>query len=260
MTDRGRTARARLELLVRREGDEGFDVREVPSAPAFVQSRPQRIAPEDYELAEVSSRVGHHRRYILKNRRTDRFLLVSEAEKFLWEQMDGTTSLQEMATAYVLRYGEFNFDILPQLIRKLQHAQLLTLRPGSRLRRALGGTRRPAAKLVESGLRVLERVVIASREVQPFFERFYRLGGFLIFTPAAAVVCAALAVAGVAAGVHLWSLPEGVLGGLGARPVLALLAVKLVFLATLASHQVVHALALVHYRRRVREFGFTFLH
>ena len=28
----------------------------------------------------------------------------------------------------------------------------------------------------------------------------------------------------------------------------------------MAAHQIVHGLALVHYRRRVREFGFTFLH
>jgi len=43
--------------------------------------------------------------------------------------MNGSTSLQEMATAYVLEYGEFDFDIIPNLIHKLQHAQLLTLEP-----------------------------------------------------------------------------------------------------------------------------------
>ena len=36
--------------------------------------------------------------------------------------------------------------------------------------------------------------------------------------------------------------------------------VKLLFFLTVAAHQIVHGLALVHYRRRVREFGFTFLH
>jgi putative peptide zinc metalloprotease protein len=42
--------------------------------------------------------------------------------------------------------------------------------------------------------------------------------------------------------------------------VLALVSVKLLLLATLAFHQLVHGLALVHYGRQVREFGFTFLH
>jgi Zn-dependent protease len=38
------------------------------------------------------------------------------------------------------------------------------------------------------------------------------------------------------------------------------LSVKLLFLLTVGAHQLVHGLALVHYGRHVREFGFTFLH
>jgi putative peptide zinc metalloprotease protein len=41
---------------------------------------------------------------------------------------------------------------------------------------------------------------------------------------------------------------------------MALLTVKLLFFASVALHQFVHGLACIHYRRRVREFGFTFLH
>jgi putative peptide zinc metalloprotease protein len=260
MTDGPAPRRAKLELLVRQPGDDGFQVREVASAPAFVQSRPQRVPAEEYELAVVNSRVGQQRRYILKHRQTDRFLLLSDAERFLWEQMDGATSLQEMATAYVLKYGEFNFEILPALIRKLQHAHLLTMRPASRLRRALARNRRPVAKMLESGFTVLERVVIASRNVQPFFQRLYRWGGFLLFTRVAALACLLLGVAGLLVGVRLWSDAEAVAAGLGTHPVMALLSVKVLFILTLAVHQVVHGLACVHYGRRVREFGFTFLH
>jgi putative peptide zinc metalloprotease protein len=48
--------------------------------------------------------------------------------------------------------------------------------------------------------------------------------------------------------------------GFGQHPVLALVLVKLFFFLTLISHQMLHALALVHYGRRVKEFGFTMLH
>ena len=89
--------------------------------------------------------MAGQRSFILKNTTTDRFLLLTEPEKFLWEQMDGRTSLQEIATAYVLRYGAFDFDIIPALMRKLQRAQLLTLTPTSRLRQALARNRRTAA-------------------------------------------------------------------------------------------------------------------
>jgi putative peptide zinc metalloprotease protein len=257
-----RPRRAKLELLVRSDdGGDGFEVREIPSAVAFIRSRPQRVPDDSFELAEVASRVDGQRSFILKNTATDRFLLITEPERFLWEQMDGARSLQEIATAYVLRYGEFDFDIIPQLMRKLQRAQLLTLTPTSRLRQALArNRRRPVAKMAESALMVLERVNISSRNVQSGFRRAYRLGGFALFTPAAAVACVILAVLGLLAGARLWDDAERVVSGFGRSPLLAVLSVKALFLVTVAAHQIVHGLALVHYGRRVREFGFTFLH
>ena len=226
--------RARLELLVRRQdAADGFDVREIGSGVAFIQSRPQRVPEGSYELAEVASRVDGQRSFILKNTATDRFLLVSEPEKFLWEHMDGQTSLQQIATAYVLRYGQFDFDIIPMLIRKLQRAQLLF---------------------------ALERINISSRNVQSVFDRIYRWGGFLLFTRTAVLACVLLAVVGLAAGVRLWPHAERVVAGFGKSPLMAVVSVKLLFLLTVGAHQLVHGLALVHYGRRVREFGFTFLH
>jgi putative peptide zinc metalloprotease protein len=253
--------RAKLELLVRHDDDEGFDVREVGSATAFVQSRPQRVPAESWELAEMPSRMVGQPSFILKNTATDRFLLLTEPERFLWQRMDGQTSMQEIATAYVLRYGAFDFDIIPTLMRKLQRAQLLTLTPTSRLRQALArNRRRPVVKAIEAGLTALERINISSRNVQRVFNALYRWGGCLLFTPAGVVACLALAVAGMVAGVRLWHQGGDIVAGFGGHALRGVLTVKLLFLLTVAAHQIVHGLALVHYRRRVREFGFTFLH
>jgi putative peptide zinc metalloprotease protein len=265
MTERTVPRRAKLELLVRKPdsgGDgEGFEVREVGSATAFVQLRPQRVATDCYELAELPSRVSGHPSFILKNRQTERYLLLSEPERFLWDQMDGHTSLQDLATAYVLRYGEFDFDIIPTLIRKLQRAQLLVLTPSSRLRKVLARNRASrVAQIIEGGLLVLERINVSSRRVDVFFGRLYRWGGFLFFTRTAAAVCVLLAVAGLAACVRLWDQADTVMAGFGASPILGVVSVKLLFLLTVAAHQMVHGLSLIHYGRRVREFGFTFLH
>jgi putative peptide zinc metalloprotease protein len=253
--------RTKLELLVRHDTDEGFDVREIGSATAFVQSRPQRVATESWELAEMPSRVAGQPSFILKNTTTDRFLLLTEPERFLWQQMDGQTSLQEIATAYVLRYGAFDFDIIPALMRKLQRAQLLTLTPTSRLRQVLArNRRRPLVKAIETGLTALERINISSRNVQRVFSGLYRWGGFLPFTPAGVVACVLLAIAGLMAGVKLWHGGGDIVAGFGGHALRAVLMVKVLFFLTVAAHQIVHGLALVHYRRRVREFGFTFLH
>lgn len=253
--------RAKIELLVRQDDGETFDVRKFSSAAAWIRLRPQRVEPDAFELAEVASRVDRTASFILKNTRTERFLLLSEPERFLWERMDGRTSLQDMATAYVLRYGQFDFDVIPTLIQKLQRAQLLSLTPASRLGRMLGGNRRQRMlQTAATALTALERINISSREVQSVFTSIYRWGGFLLFTPSAVVLCLLLGVAGLVAGVYVWRDAESVGQNLGAHPVLAILSVKLVFLATVAAHQLVHGLALVHYGRRVREFGFTFFH
>jgi putative peptide zinc metalloprotease protein len=253
--------RAKLELLVRHDSDEGFDVREVGSAAAFVQSRPQRVPAESWELAEMPSRMAGHPSYFLKNTTTDRFLLLTEPEKFLWEQMDGQNSMQDIATAYVLRYGAFDFDIIPALMRKLQRAQLLTLTPTSRLRKVLArNRRRPVVKAIESGLTALERINISSRNVQRVFTAMYRLGGFLLFSPIGVIACLLLAGAGLVAGVKLWREGGDIVAGFGGHALRGVVMVKLLFFLTVAAHQIVHGLALIHYRRRVREFGFTFLH
>ncbi len=55
--------RAQLELLVRRD-DEGFDVRQIGSATAFVQSRPKRVADDSWELAEVRLAGGRPARLL----------------------------------------------------------------------------------------------------------------------------------------------------------------------------------------------------
>jgi putative peptide zinc metalloprotease protein len=252
---------AKFELLVRRDDEEGFELRQVASVTGYLSSRPRRIEPDAYEISELHSRVAIAPGFILKNKTTDRFLLLSEPERFLWDQMDGATSLQEIATAYVLKYGEFDFEIIPSLLRKLQRAQLLTFEPRSRLRAVLARNRgRAVVKAIELVLTGLERIRISTYNVQGFFQALYRLGGFLLFTPIAAIACAVLAVAGAAAALVLFRDVHDMLEGFGGHALRAVLMVKLLFFVSVALHQFVHGLACIHYRRRVREFGFTFLH
>jgi len=256
-----RPAPAKFELLVRRDGDEDFELRQVPSVIGYLNSRPRRLDQESYEISELRSRLAVAPGFILKNKTTDRFLLLSAQERFLWDQMDGSTSLQEIATAYVLKYGEFDFEIIPSLLHKLQRAQLLTFEPTSRLRAALARNRgRMIVKASELALTGLERVRISSHNVQSFFQALYRYGGFLVFTPVAAIACAVLAVLGAAAAFVLFHDVHDMLEGFGGHALRGILTVKLVFFASVALHQFVHGLACIHYRRRVREFGFTFLH
>jgi hypothetical protein len=255
-----RPKQTRIELLVR-DDDGGFHTRQVQSASAYLESRPQRIPDAECELAQLPHGLRGDASYVLKNRRTEDYLQLTEPERFLWEQMDGHASLQEIGTAYVLRYGAFDFDIIPTLIAKLRRAQLLTMRPASRLREVLARNRRnPAARAAEAVLHALEKLTVTSRRSHDVFAVMYRSGGFLLFTPVAAIALLILAALGARSGVALWRESSAVTAGLAEHPLAAILLVKLCFWATVVAHQVMHALACVHYRRRVREFGFTMMH
>lgn len=260
-TAEGRPKRTRIELLVRQEDGAGFETREIPSAVAYLHSRPQRIPDADWEMARLPYAPQGVVTYALKNRRTEQIIQISETEKFLWEQMDGRASLQEIATSYLLHYGSFDFEIIPTLIVKLLRADLLTMRPVSRLRAVLARNRRnPAARAMEGTLHALERLTVTSRRSHQFFERMYRYGGFLLFTPWALAALVIMVVVGIRSGIVIWHDLSEVTHGLASHPFIAILLVKIVFWLTVVNHQIIHALACIHYRRRVREFGFTILH
>ncbi|HXJ79534.1 MAG TPA: hypothetical protein VMS64_12745 [Candidatus Methylomirabilis sp.] len=255
-----RPKRARIELLVRGEDGAGFETREVPSARAYLASRPQRIPADQCELARLPSGLRGAATYVLKNRRTEHYLLLTEQERFLWEQMDGHASLQEIGTAYVLRYGAFDFDIIPTLIAKLGRADLLTMRPVSRLRQVLARNRKnPAARATEATLHALEKLTVTSRKSHEVFARIYRHGAWLLFTPVAVVALALLVALGARGAIELWHESGEVTSGLRTHPLIVLVLVKLCFWLTVVAHQLMHALACVHAKRRVREFGFTML-
>jgi len=252
---------ARIELLVRSEDGESFETREIASPAAYLQLRPQRLPDDQWELAQLPSGVPGTKKYVLKSRRAENYLQLDEEERFLWQQMDGRASMQDIAVAYVMRYGSFDFEKIPQLIRKLLLADLLTLRPMSRLRDILARNRRnPAARAMEAGLHAIERLNVSSRRWNDLFERVHRWGGWLLFTPAAVIGLIVLTAFGTRALINLWNDLGAISSALGHHAIVAIIALKLAFFLTVALHQLVHALACVHYGRRVKEVGFIIHH
>ena len=253
--------RARLPLLIRDASGESFRLVEVPSSVAYLSQRPTRIPDENWELAKQRTSVDGTTAYVLKNRRTERYVRLTDAERFLWEQMNGRASVQDLGTAYVLHHGAFDFEVIPNLIRKLFAAQLLEMPRPSRLRRMLARNRgNPAARAVDAILTRIEKMTVASRSAHDRFATLYRYGGFLLFSPAAVLALAVVTALGVRGAVALWPRNLEITASLAEHPVISILLVKVIFWVTVISHQVVHALALPHYGRRVKEFGFTMLH
>ncbi|HTY79480.1 MAG TPA: M50 family metallopeptidase [Candidatus Bathyarchaeia archaeon] len=252
---------ATLNLLIRSEDGESFETREISSPGAYLQLRPQRLPDAQWELAQLPSGVPGTKSYVLKSRKTENYLLLDDEERFLWQQMDGRASMQDIAVAYVMRYGSFDFEKIPQLMNKLLLADLLTLRPMSRLREILERNRRnPAARAMAATLHAIERLNVSSRRWNELFERIHRYGGWLLFTPWAVAGLAALTAVGIRALLLLWNDLGAISSALGHHAIVAIIALKLAFFVTVAMHQLVHALACVHYGRRVKEVGFIIHH
>lgn len=252
---------AKLNLLVRSEDGESFEIREITSPAAYLQLRPQRLPDAQWELAQLPSGVPGTKRYVLKSRRTENYLALDDEERFLWEQMDGGASMQDIAVAYVMRYGSFDFEKIPQLISKLLQADLLTLRPMNTLRDILERNKRnPAARAMVATIHAIERLNVSSRRWNDLFERIHRWGGWLAFTPAAVVGLLVLTAFGTRSLFHLWGDLGAISSALGHHAIVAILALQLVFFLTVALHQLVHALACAHYGRRVKEVGFIIHH
>src|SRR5262249_51548087 len=252
---------ATLNLLIRSEDGESFETREISSPGAYLQLRPQRLPDAQWELAQLPAGVPGTKSYVLKSRKTEHYLLLDEEERFLWEQMDGRANMQDIAVAYVMRYGSFDFEKIPQLMNTLLLAALPPLRPVSRLREILGRTRRnPAARAMAATLHAIERLNVASRRWNDLFERIHRYGGWFLFTPMAVVGLAILTAFGIRSLFRLWDSLGAISSALGHHAITAIIALKLAFFLTVALHQLVHALACLHYGRRVKEVGFIMHH
>ena len=106
---RGRSRRAQRELRVVTEESAAQGVAD-PADEVVTMTRRAAL------LEAVQSLPADLREVV-----TCRYLLeLSEAEKFLWDRMNGRTSVEELGVAYVLEFGAFDFDIIHGLIDKLQ--------------------------------------------------------------------------------------------------------------------------------------------
>jgi hypothetical protein len=69
---------SKIELLVRDESGEGFETRKFESSAAYLQLRPHRIAEEDCEIAQLPAGVRRIPTWVLKNRKTERYIMLTE--------------------------------------------------------------------------------------------------------------------------------------------------------------------------------------
>lgn len=251
---------AKLQLLTRSPEESGFNIFEIDSSQAYSGFKPQRLIETEWELMRQPLGADGARTFVLKNLRKDRYLLLSTEEHFLWEQFDGRNSLDDIARAFHLKFGAFDYSLIREFLTKLYYARLIEghqprvpesdfVSPHSRSQNY------PLGRVVDGWRRFAVRTHKADR----YCSTLYRRGGFLLFHPLTVCAIAALAAVALAAAYPLAAHSRDFARMLSARPILSAGVMLITLLTASMLHVLVHALACKAHGRRVREMGFFLL-
>ncbi len=216
---------------------------------------PKRIP--GYALKKLTDARGETY-WILKNLRTDAYVRLTEEQVFLWEQMDGDASVQDIALAYMLEYGKLAIISLLTLLDQLQSKGFI-----EPLVDIYGATDQSIARKRKTALwRVaLARFInteFSLGQIDNLITRTYQRGGSLVFNPIVQWIMLAVIFAGGTAFLGLmFGLVErdvAVFAGTGA--IIGVISLYVLQFITLMIHEWSHAVTTKHYGREVRRGGF----
>jgi putative peptide zinc metalloprotease protein len=253
--------RAKLQLLTRAADDSAFEIFEADSGEAYSGFKPQKPPTTEWELRRQPLGIDGTRHFVLKNLRQDRYLLLNSQEHFLWQHFDGQNSLEEIARAFHLEYGAFDYSLIREFLAKLYHAGLIeghrTLAPLSSF--VSPQKRSPARYRLGHAVGAWRRFSLRTREADRYCSIIHRSGGSMLFHRVTFWLIVATATIASAAAFHLAAQSMDFARLLSAQPYLSTAVLLLALLAASMLHVLVHALACKAHGRQVRELGFFLL-
>jgi putative peptide zinc metalloprotease protein len=247
-----------LELLIRSRGSGpgssgSFVTKRYVANQVALTVKPRRIPEDSYEV-QAQSRKDRKLFYVIRQLEADRYLFLNEEEYFLWQKMDGLHTLRDVATAYFLKFGSFDFRVIQRFLARARENSLIVIPQTDLLRPALSDEQ------TSIGARVVQRirsVDLRMQNVDPRLAALYERLRFC-FTRPAFFAYGALLVLGAVAIVE--QLDRGTSADvIRGRHALLLPVFLLLHAGALVIHEFAHALACKHFKREVKAFGFTFM-
>jgi putative peptide zinc metalloprotease protein len=199
---------------------------------------------------------------MLKNPHGDngagRYLRLEPADVQLYELMDGRRTIQEILVEHLDRAGLFAIDRLARLTANLRVNGFFGEEPPPLYEKLIA--RRAMRDPIVRASMFLKRLVMWDvahwSNAEGFVDRIYRAGGWLAFTR----VGGALIVAFGIYGLWLWFKevqdPKLQLATIEGSYVLGIFVLLVLQVISISVHEAGHALAIRHYNRHVRRFGF----
>lgn len=250
---------AKLELLTRTDDDAGFHIVEIDSSYVYWAFKPQRLPQTEWELTPQPVGADRARNYVLKNLRQERYLLLDSKEFFLWEYFDGRHSLEEIARAFHLSAGAFDYSLIRQLLAKLYGCGLLETQLRTNLQPSLAKREPRWAYRLKARVKRWRGVTLKIPNADRLCSTLYKRGGFLLFHPVTFWTAVAAAVFALATAIRDTPSAESFAYFLKTRPILLTSAMLAAPLLVSVLHVLIHALACKAYGRRVREMGLFLL-
>lgn len=124
---------------------------------------------------------GHH--FILKNGKTHTYVRLAPEEFWLWTQMDGQKTVQNLVMAYFMQYKAFGFGAIVSLLDRLRDGHMLAEKPQRLYADLAAGVQSLSffCKLTAGARAAFTREFII-RNLDKHLDRIHRNGGWLLFT------------------------------------------------------------------------------
>ncbi|MBK9259474.1 MAG: hypothetical protein IPM54_06510 [Polyangiaceae bacterium] len=252
-------AKPELELLIRTRSSSpdssgSFVTKRYVANQVALTVRPKRISDDSYEM-QAQSRKDNKVSYVIRHLESDRYLFLNEEEYFLWQKMDGLHTLRDVATAYFLKFGSFDFRKIQRFLDRARQDKLIVIAETDLMRKSLADTTLPSTWLGKFFERV-RSIDWRMSNVDKRISAIYKRTSFM-FTRPAYVIYAGLFIAGC-----VCLFDHYIRSGAEVEWAVRLMLLPLLLLmiaGTFALHELAHALACKHFGREVKAFGFTFL-
>ncbi|HTJ59993.1 MAG TPA: hypothetical protein VL333_02245 [Candidatus Saccharimonadales bacterium] len=200
---------------------------------------------------------------MLKNPHGDhgagRYLRLDPADVQLFELMDGQRTIQDILVAHLEGAGVFAIDRLARLTASLRVNGFFGEEPPP-LYEKLFARRAMRDPIVRSSLflrRLVTWDIARWSNADGVVDRVYRFGGWLAFTRIGATLLVGFGLYGL----WLWFQevrdPKLQLVTIDGSYVAGILALTILQVLSISVHEAGHALAIRHYKRHVRRFGFA---
>ncbi len=130
---------------------------------------------------EMKDGSGHH--FILKNGKTHTYVRLAPQEFWVWEQIDGSKTVQNLVMAYFMQYKAFGFGAILSLIGRLRDNHMLDEKPQRLYADLSAGVQSQSFfyKLT-LGARAAFTREFSIRNLDKHLERIHRNGGWILFT------------------------------------------------------------------------------